>query len=366
MTVNFILIPICELFTMARFEAADSYLQRIANLVEGREYLLLFLFVLWVPLATGNFSLSTDILIFAMFAMGYHISLGETGMLTFGHAAFFGLGAYGSAFWLIYAGAPAWLGFVGLLTGAGLATVGGLVIGALSLRRRGTYLALITLAFQQMLYFIFFQWESVTGGDDGLFGVTAPEFGIPGVFLLRFQDGFGGLVTRGMVFFGFTFVVFVVMMLLLRRLKRSNFGRVLNGIRENEDRANFLGYDVQRYRLSAFTVSALFSGVAGALYPMYLNFVGLDTLNWVLSGEVNFYVLLGGLNTFIGPVIGALSYFWIVDEISAVTEHWQLFVGAIFILIVLFFPDGIVGTAKEYLSERTSYTTNYVPSRSNE
>jgi branched-chain amino acid transport system permease protein len=347
-------------------EQDSRWLERIVTLVDGKEVLLIFALVLFPLFLTGNFSLSTHVLIFAMFAMGYYISLGETGMLTFGHAAFFGLGAYGSAFWLVHVDAPPYMGFMGIITGVLLAVVGGIVIGALSLRRRGTYLALITLAFQQMLYFTFFQWESLTGGDDGLYGLSTPKIGIPGVFVLEFEEGLGGLVSAEMLFFAFVFVIFAVSVYAIRRLKQSKMGHVFNAVRENEDRADFLGYDVHNYRMMAFVASAGFAGLGGTLYPVYLNFVGLSTLNWVLSGEVNFFLLLGGISSFVGPVVGTMSYYWIVDEISAFTDHWQLFVGLIFIGLVLFLPEGIVGTIRDYVSERTSYTIHEVPPRSDE
>jgi branched-chain amino acid transport system permease protein len=351
---------------MATRTRTDRWTQRVASVVEGREIPLLCLGIVMVPAITGNFTLSTFGLIFGLFAMGYHISLGETGMLTFGHAAFFGLGAYGSGIFLVHVDPPAAFGFLGIPIGVGLALVGGLLIGALSLRRRGTYLALITLAFGEMLYFTVFQWESLTGGDDGLYGMSTPGIGIPGVYVFRFTDTLGGLVSSEMLFFLFVLAIFVVALYAIRRLKQSNLGHVFNAIRENEDRASFLGYDVYRFRLTAFVVSAAFSGLAGALYPTFLNFVGLDTLSWLLSGEVNFFILLGGINTFVGPVVGSLSYYFITDYISAVTEHWELFVGLIFIALVLYLPEGIVGTARDYLANHTTYTTTEVPPHSDE
>ena len=330
--------------------AATTQTNRVTTALEfvkGREIQLLVAGLFLVPVVTGNFQLSTHILIFGLFAMGYNISLGETGMLTFGHAAFFGLGAYGAGLFLVHVNPPPWLGFLGILVGVLLATLGGLVIGLLSLRRRGTYLALITLAFQQMIYFIIFQWEGLTGGDDGLFGIAKPTIGIPGVFILRFDDVLGGLIEGNMIFYWFVLFVFGLALLAMRYIKRSHFGHVLNAIRENEDRAKFLGYDIQRYRLAAFVVSAAFSGLGGALYPMYLNFVGISTLNWVLSGEVNFFVLLGGMGAFLGPAIGTFSYYWIVETLSSITEYWHIPVGLILIGIVLFLPEGMLGAAKE-------------------
>lgn len=341
-------------------------MQRVASIVQGREIPLLILGIVLIPAITGNFTLTTFGLIFGLFAMGYHISFGETGMLTFGHAAFFGLGAYGAGLYLVHVDPPSGLGLLGIPIGMMLAMLGGFLIGALSLRRRGTYLALITLAFGEMLYFTVFQWESLTGGDDGLIGMSTPGIGIPGVFVFQFEDLLGGLISSRMVFFVFVLAIFTVALYAMRRLKHSNIGHVFNAIRENDDRARFLGYDVYRYRLAAFVLSAAFSGLAGSLYPAFLNFVGLDTLSWLLSGEVNFFVLLGGVNTFVGPAVGSLAYYFITDYISALTDHWELFVGLIFIGLVLYLPEGIIGTAKEYLTKRTQYTTTEVPPKSDE
>lgn len=333
---------------LPRVTKSHKWVESAYQFGQGREVLLVALLLLIIPLVTTNFSLSTHILIFGLFAMGYNLSLGETGMLTFGHAAFFGLGAYGSGLFLAHLSPPPWLGFVCLITGTALAMIGGFVIGLLSLRRRGTYLALITLAFAEMIYFIAFQWTSVTGGDDGLFGVMTPELGIPGVFMISFS---GGLLPGNVTFYFFAFLIFMLSLGTLRRIKRSNLGRALNAIRENENRARFLGYNVDRYRLTAFTLSAAFSGLAGALYAPYLNYVGLSTLHWVLSGEVNFYVLLGGIGSYVGAIVGTFVYFWLSDTISTLTDHWHLPMGLILIGIVLYFPEGVVGTLREYLGQ---------------
>lgn len=349
---------------MATSTRTDGWLHRVVSVVQGREIPLLILGIVLIPLLTGNLSLTTFGVIFAIFAMGYHVSLGETGMLTFGHAAFFGLGAYGYGLFMVHIDPPTGLGFLGVGVGVALALVGGLLIGVLSLRRRGTYLALITLAFGEMLYFIVFQWESLTGGDDGLFGMSTFGIGVPGVFVFQFDDALGGAVSGEMLFFLFTLGVFAVAIYIIRRIKQSNLGHAFNAIRENEDRANFLGYDVDRYRLIAFVLSAGFAGLAGSLYPAFLNFVGLDTLSWLLSGEVNFFVLLGGISTFVGPVVGSIAYYFLTDYMSAFTDHWELFVGLIFIGLVLYLPEGIIGTTRDYLADHAGYETTHVPPRS--
>lgn len=298
-----------------------------------------------IALLTYNFSLLNIILIYGLFAMAYNISLGQTGIITFGHAAFFGLGAYGAAIPLAHLGIPPWLALATIIVGVMLSAVGGAIFGLIALQRRGTYLALITLALAQLVYFLFYQWEAVTGGDNGLYGITTPELGIPGVFSIP--------INSPELYFIFTVLIFGVAAVVLYRLLHSNFGRALAAVRDNEQRARYMGYNVDRLRLGSFTISAAFSGLAGALYTFHLNFVGLGTLNWVLSGEVNFFVILGGVHTFGGPVIGAGLYYVIKDALSVQTELWEIPVGLIFIAIVLFFPEGIVGTIKEWLAENT-------------
>ena len=310
----------------------------------SKELITLTVLLILFPFITGNWSLSTYILIYGLFAVAYNLCLGETGVLTFGHAAFFGLGAYGTGSIMVNLGIPPTLGWFAFAFGVLLAAFGGLIIGGLSLRRQGTYLALITLAFAQMLWFIAFQWRSVTGGDDGLVGVESPAIGLPGTPIIEFNNQ--------IMFYILSLIIFTISMILLRRVQRSHFGKILNAIRENNNRAEFLGYNTYRYRLAAFVVSAAFSGIAGALYPFFLNIVGLNTLHWQLSGEVNFFVLLGGINTFVGPVIGAGVFLLIRDVISTWIEYWQLPVGLLFIVIVLYFPEGIVGSLQNRLDDR--------------
>lgn len=312
---------------------------RVITAVRERELLALTALLLVFPLLTGNWSLSTYVLIYGLFAVAYNLCLGEAGVLTFGHAAFFGLGAYGTGAIIVNLNVPPTLVWVGLLCGVLIAAVGGAVIGGLALRREGTYLALITLAIAQLLWFIAFQWRSVTGGDDGLVGVPKPAIGLPGAPIFEFRSQ--------IAFYALALAIFLVSMFIIQRIRNSHFGKTLNAIRENENRAEFLGYDTHQYKLATFIISAAFSGLAGALYPFFLNIVGLNTLHWQLSGEVNFFVLLGGIGTLTGPVLGAGAYLLIRDSISAWVSYWQLPVGLLLIALVLYFPEGLLGTAKD-------------------
>jgi branched-chain amino acid transport system permease protein len=302
--------------------------------------------LLTFPILTGNWSLSTYVLIYGLFAVAYNLCLGEAGMLTFGHAAFFGLGAYGAGVVIVNLNVPPTLVWVGLLFGVLIAAIGGLIIGGLALQREGTYLALITLGFAQLLWFVAFQWRSVTGGDDGLVGVHKPAIGLPGAPIYEFRSE--------IAFYALALVIFLGSMFIIQRIRNSHFGKTLNAIRENENRAEFLGYDTHRYKLATFIISAAFSGLAGALYPLFLTIVGLKTLHWQLSGEVNFFVLLGGVGTLTGPVLGAGAYLLIRDSISAWVSFWQLPVGLLLIALVLYFPEGLLGTAKDRLESGDS------------
>jgi branched-chain amino acid transport system permease protein len=258
--------------------------------------------------------------------------------VTFGHAAFFGLGAYGTAIPLVHLDIPPHLALAAIISGVGLAALGGAIMGYIALQRRGVYLALITLGLAQLLYFIFFQWNSVTGGDDGLYGIPKPTLGIPGLFVVEF-----GTPAR---YYFLSIAVFGIALLGMYKLYHSNLGRAFMAIRENEQRARYLGYNVNRLMLASFVLSAAFSGLAGSIYAFHLSFVGLSTLHWIISGEVNFFVILGGVHTFVGPAIGAGLYFVIRDNLADLVSYWQLPVGLIFIGIVLFFPDGLIGTIR--------------------
>ncbi len=292
--------------------------------------LILTVLLIILPWIMPSFSTATDMLIFGLFAMGFNLLLGQTGILSFGHATFFGLGAYGTAMFLVEPQSiqrvPISLGWFGLITGIGLATIVALVIGILSLRRKGTYFALITVAFNMMMYFIFIQNPfNLTGGGDGLVGIpTPPLFGLENW-------------RTPLTWYYFVMIIIVIAVALLKILQTSPFGKVLKAISENEERVKLLGYNTDKYKLISFTLSGLFSGLAGALFAFHLNYVGLDTLYWMLSGEVLIITLLGGFRTFFGPLIGAVAYIILKDGISAFTEEWMIVMGLMVMAIILAF-----------------------------
>ena len=278
-------------------------------------------------------SLATQVLIFGLFALGFNLLYGYTGLLSFGHAAYYGLGAYGTGIAL----AKLKLTSLWLALGIGLAAavIGGAVIGFFCLRRRGIYFAMLTLAFAQMLYFVAFHAADLTGGDDGLRGIPLLPLGLFGASVsLRTPLAF--------YFFAYAFVVLAVAA--LRRILDSPFGAVLQAIRENSDRAVACGYDINRIKLLSFVFSALFTGLAGALDALRLTVVPVDSLYWTTSGQVVIMTLLGGAGTFFGPFVGAATFLVLEDRLAVFTESWPLVVGAIFMAFVLFLPKGIWGT----------------------
>jgi branched-chain amino acid transport system permease protein len=295
------------------------------------------------PFVVPYKALATQVLIFGLFALGFNLLYGYTGLLSFGHAAYWGLGAYGTGIAL----AKLKLGSIWLALGVGLATavIGGAIVGFFALRRRGIYFAMLTLAFAQLLYFIAFHLADLTGGDDGLRGIALGPLGL---------GPWSVSIDSSLAFYYFAFVLVTVAVAFLKRLLDSPFGAVLQAIRENADRAGACGYDVTRVKHLSFVFSALFAGLAGALDALRLNVVPVEALYWTTSGQVVMMTLLGGAGTFFGPFVGALTFLVLEDRLSTFTESWPLVVGAIFVVFVLFLPRGIWGTLLGGLHGRQS------------
>jgi branched-chain amino acid transport system permease protein len=267
-------------------------------------------------------------LCFALFACAFNLLLGFTGLLSFGHAAFFGTAGYAAAYSI-----KAW-GFApeyGILFAVATAALLGWVVGSLAIRRQGIYFAMITLALAQMVYFLCLQ-AKFTGAEDGLQGV--PRGMLFGTLNLD-ND-----ITMYYVVFG----VFMIGFLLIYRTVHSPFGQVLKAIRENEPRALSLGYDVDKHKLLAFVISAALAGMAGATKTIVLGFETLTDVNWPQSGEVVLMTLIGGIGTIFGPVVGAFFIVTLENELADKVGSWvQVIMGAIFVICVLAFRRGIVG-----------------------
>ncbi|MBI2216605.1 MAG: branched-chain amino acid ABC transporter permease [Candidatus Rokubacteria bacterium] len=291
----------------------------------------------WV-LARHQLSILVDLLIFGLFAMSLDLIMGYTGMVSFGHAAYFGLGAYGSALLLIHFQPPV---PVALLAGALLAGAVAVPVGWFSTRATGIYFAMLTLAFAQLLYTVAYKWRDLTGGSDGIAGVpkTTLFWGGPS---LADPHAFYWLVAACLV----------VSLRACRALTRSPFGRALEAIRENERRFVSLGRDARPFKVVVFVIAALFAGLAGALFAPFRGFASPEVMFWVLSGQALMMVITGGIGTLVGPVIGAMVFLLIQEVLSSYTEHWMIFTGAIFVLMVIFLPGGLVGTARRWMEAR--------------
>ncbi len=272
--------------------------------------------------------LATDIVIWAMFAAAFDLLLGYTGLLSFGHAMFFGGASYVAGLLILRAH---WSFFPAVLGAVFVATAIAALVGAVAIRRQGIYFAMITLAFGQMLYFIANQMGDWTGGQDGLQNVPRPAL-IGGVRL-----------DNDTVLYYITLALAVLTVAFILRVVNSPFGRVLSAIRENEQRATGLGYRTTAYKLVAFVLSGALAGLAGALFVIAHRFTSLDTLDWHTSGEVVIITVLGGMGTVFGPLFGAPFYLIINDRLSTLTTSPGLVLGIIFIIVVSVFRRGMIG-----------------------
>ena len=295
-------------------------------------WLILLTAPYWINWVGGYTPLGSRVLVLALAAMSLNFLLGFTGVLSFGHAAFFGLGAYGVGMTIKYLipSTP-----LGVLVGMLAALAAAMVIGALIVKLRGVYFAMVTIAFGQVFYFVAFRWNSVTGGDDGLSGWRR----------IPLDFGFARLDILGddKAFYYFVLLCFAIATALMGLLLRSPFGRTLLAIRENERRARFLGVPVDRHIWLSFVVSCLFVALAGALFALLNNFADPRTLRWDQSGDFVIMAVLGGMRSFWGPLIGASIFVVLQDYVSSMTENWMSFIGLFFVLVVLFFPRGILG-----------------------
>jgi branched-chain amino acid transport system permease protein len=289
---------------------------------------LLLALLPWL-LARYQLSILTELLIFGLFALSLDLIMGYTGMVSFGHAAYFGLGAYGSALTLIHFEPPVPLALVG---GALLAGAVAWPVGYLSTRATGIYFAMLTLAFAQLLYTIAYKWRDLTGGSDGIAGVpkTALWWGGPSLATPR-------------AYYFLVLGCFLLSFVVCRALVRSPFGRVLQAIRENERKLATLGQDPRHFKVIVFVVAAVFAGLAGALFAPFRGFASPEVMFWVLSGQALMMVIIGGFGTLVGPVVGAMAFILVQEVLSSYTEHWMIFTGLVFVVMVIFLPGGLVG-----------------------
>ena len=283
----------------------------------------------------------TEILIWGLLAMSSDLLIGYTGMISFGHSAFFGLGMYGAAGALLLFPPNLWLTILFGLAGAGAAA---LFVAYFSTRLRDIYFAITTLIFSQIFYVIIFTWTAVTGGENGLI-FTRPHFTIP--FLVDFR-----FTTPTMHWFVLTLVAGSY--LILRRVTRSPFGMVLQSIRENEGRTRAIGYSVERYKIVAVMLSGLFAGLAGVLYAVQNQFAAAEFVFFTTSGDTVIFNVMGGIGTLVGPIVGA-GFFQLLRELMSRIFGDQfpylIPLGFIFIVMIIFLPQGLMGWARRWLNK---------------
>ncbi len=305
----------------------------------GFAVVLALLFV--APLVLREFwrRFTTEILIWGLLAMSSDILIGYTGMVSFGHSAFFGLGMYGAAAALLTVRPPnLWLALAyGLVAAAVVAAF----VAYFSTRLRDIYFAITTLVFSQIFYVIIFTWTEVTGGENGL-TFRQPALGVPGLFAIPFTP---------VTLHWFVVAIVTISYLLLRRITQSPFGMVLQSIRENEPRTRAIGYAVERYKIVAVMLSGVFAGLAGVLYAVQNKFAAPDFVFFLISGEVVIFNVLGGMGTLVGPIAGAAFFLILRETFSRFwTEFYLIPVGVIFTLMVIFVPQGLLGFARRALN----------------
>ena len=295
------------------------------------------LFLLVFPLIMPFTALAVNILIYGLYALGFNLLFGYLGLLSFGHAALFGTGAYMCGIAIVHLGLP-WYAAIAMGILGGVVMAAG--IGALAIRTRGIYFAMVTMALSQCVFYLFYQAERWTGGENGLRGINVRTIDI---FGLKFD--FIDPMTRYYVVAAFVIAALYV----LSRILASPFGAVIEAVRENEARARASGYNVTLARLVTFILSGAFCGLAGALMALHLSIVPIEILHIETSGMVVMMSLLGGMGTFFGPFVGAAVFLLLENLVSLWTVHWQLIVGAVFVVCVLFFPAGIWGTILKWI-----------------
>jgi branched-chain amino acid transport system permease protein len=301
----------------------------------GLLWLVLLTMPYWMNAVGGYTELAVRVIVLGLAAMALNFLLGFTGVLSFGHAAYFGLGAYGAAMAIKFAlpSTP-----FAILIGVVAGTLAAAVIAALIVKLRGVYFAMVTIAFGQVFYFIAFRWNSVTGGDDGLTGWRRQPLHLGSATL--------DIAGNDKAFYYLVLAFFILAVAAMGLLLRSPLGRTLIAIRENERRARFLGIPVEQHIWIAFVISGFFAALAGTFYALLSNFTDPRSLHWTLSGNFVIMAVLGGMRSFWGPLIGAAIFVVLQDYVSSHTENWMSIIGLFFVLVVTFFPRGVLGFVK--------------------
>jgi branched-chain amino acid transport system permease protein len=288
--------------------------------------------LLALPLALTDFwiFIAVEVLAFALYAVSFNVLLGYGGMLSFGHAAFFGVGGYAAAILMKKAGLPSGVAFAALpLVAMAAAALVAAVVGYFSVRRAGIYFAMLTFAFQMLLYTVALKATGLTGGDDGMTGLKPP-----------------GLLAKPLAYYYFALALVGPALYVLYRLVSSPFGYALRAVRANPRRLQYSGVDIRAHQLAAFIVTGAFAGLAGGIFALSSGNVFPGWLNWTASATPIVMAVLGGVHTFLGPALGAAVYVVLEVLISGRTEYWPLAMGVIILVLVLLMPEGLTGLAK--------------------
>jgi len=297
-----------------------------------REIWILAGLLLFLPFVMPYQSLPAEILIYALGAVSFNILMGFTGLLSFGQGALFGAGAYMTGLIMVNLG---WHPLLALLCACLIGGATAFVVGYFSIRQVGIYFVMLTLAFNQLAFFIVYQWKGLTGGDDGLLEVPRPDLTLfPGVEI-PIQTNFQ--------FFLFVWVVFILAFIVIRRIINSPFGRILVAVKENPDRATAVGYNIKHYKLAAFVISGFFTGLAGGLYALFMKMVPITAVELFTSTDFIIMSLLGGLGSLYGPIVGAIIVKIASEILSEIWARWLFVLGLTFIVFVLFMRGGVWG-----------------------
>jgi branched-chain amino acid transport system permease protein len=309
-------------------ERNDSWIRK------GWWLALLIIVSLLAPLALTEYYLTVlcEALVMSMLALSFNLLFGYMGQLSFGQAAFYGLGGYTVAMLMTKVHLNFWLSIVAGVLVAGMV---GLIVGYFCVRLRGIYFAVLTLAFGQLIFFVVFKWHDFTGGDDGIQGVFPPD-----------------LLKSPAMYYYFLLVVFLLSAFILWKIIRSPFGQTIVSMRENSERTEFLGINIARYQLITFVIAAAFAGLAGAIWVPFYRSVAPSYLNWIKSGEPVMAAILGGPAIFFGPILGMFIMTFFHSWVLGFTIYWPVVMGALILFIIFFLPGGILGFAQEKFRER--------------
>jgi branched-chain amino acid transport system permease protein len=293
-----------------------------------KKYLFLgfiYAFALILPLWSGEFwvHVAVEILILGLFAVSFNMIFGYMGQLSFGHAAYYGVGAYITGMLMVKASFPMLICLPLSMIGAGICA---LIIGYFCVRLTGIYFAILTMAFGQLIYYIIFKWYSFTRGDDGLQGIIAPAY-----------------LFSANAYYYFTLFIATAALIVMWYISESPFGYTMRAIRDNADRTRFVGINVRKYMLINFVIAGMFAGLAGALWGPFNRSIAPDLTNWHHSGTPVFMTVIGGPFGFFGPIIGSVIYTFLMAFVTGFTEYWPLTIGLVIIFVVLFIPGGVLG-----------------------